>query len=257
MSLDRDAVQRVLSRASEMTAAHPSPPTHQAAMTEDLLLEAATEAGIDPDAVRVSLAIERLGVTPPGRRRDRIAGRAMITVDRMIELDVNTLLGRLDDLLRDQHQLERTRSRSDRGEWRKRTGAVGAMQRAAKRSGGGAGLSTVAVIQARTAEVEPGRTLIRLIADRRARRSTVVTTSAVATGTAVAAIGTLAVVASPLALVGTPLALVIGGATTRVGRRQAERMADELERLLDAAERGARPQTLSDDMRRVIRSLRR
>ena len=72
--LDRDAVARILARAQEIDDADPD---DGEGIEPDALIEAATEVGIDPNAVRDALAIERFTVAPPGRRRlDRLSGPA-------------------------------------------------------------------------------------------------------------------------------------------------------------------------------------
>ena len=270
MHLDRAAVDRVLRRASDMMAEHPSMDRSvdggvdgaggadgRSAMTDVVLLEAATDAGLDPDAVRLSLAIERLGPTPERRRLDRLSGPRRVTIDRVVRLDVDTALGRIDDLLQRQHQLRRTRSRADAGEWRRRTGAVGSVQRAAKRVSGDVGLAKVAVVEAYASAVDEGRTVVRLAADRSDQRTGLIVGGAVTSGVGVAAAGTVALVLTPVALVAVPVVAAAGAGVASVGRKQRALLADELDRVLDAVEHGLRPVTLSDDVRRVLRSIRR
>lgn len=259
MQLDRAAVDRVLRRASDMMAEHPDRGElhDQPAMSEQVLLEAATEAGLDPDAVRLSLAIERLGTAPAPHRIDRLSGPRRVAVDRVVHLDAGTALARVDDLLQRQHQLRRTRTRSGAGEWRRRTGAVGKVQRAAKRASGDVGLAKVAVVEAAASTVDDGRTVLRLVADRAGQRTEVIAGGAVTSGIGLAATGTLALALTPFALVGLPVVAVAGAGVTSIGRKQRAMLADELDRVLDAVEHGVRPVTLSDDVRRVLRAIRR
>lgn len=262
MQLDRAAVDRVLRRASDMMADHPDVdaadgPGSPGAMTDIVLFEAATEAGLDPDAVRLSLAIERLGPPPERKRLDRLSGPRRVSVDRVVRLDIDTALGRIDDLLQRQHQLRRTRSRADAGEWRRRTGAVGKVQRAAKRASGDVGLAKVAVVEAQASAVDEGRTVLRLAADRADQRTELLAGGAVTGGVGAAAAGAAAVILTPIALVALPVAAAAGAGVASLGRKQRAMLADELDRVLDAVEHGLRPVTLSDDVRRVLRSIRR
>jgi hypothetical protein len=260
MQLDRAAVDRVLRRASDMMADHPEVADGAqgpATTTDVVLLEAATEAGLDPDAVRLSLAIERLGPPPERRALDRLGGPRRVTVERVVRLDVDTALGRIDDLLQRQHQLRRTRSRAEAGEWRRRTGAVGKVQRAAKRASGDVGLAKVAVVEAQASPVDESRTVVRLAADRADQRTEVLAGGAVTTGVGAVAAGAAAVALTPLALVAVPVVAAAGAGVASIGRKQRALLADELDRVLDAVEHGLRPVTLSDDVRRVLRSIRR
>ena len=54
--LDRDAVSRILARAQDLEAGGHD---DQSGIEPDALIEAATEVGIDPNAVRDSMAIEQ------------------------------------------------------------------------------------------------------------------------------------------------------------------------------------------------------
>jgi hypothetical protein len=255
MELEREAVDRVLRRASDMTASHPAVTDAPGRLSEQIVIEAAAEAGIDVDAVRVSLAIERLGVATPTTRGDGTLGPAKASIDRVIALDSDTLLGRLDDLLQRQHGMNRARSAADRGEWRKRTDLVSAAQRLARRSVP-ANVGKLAGIEARCSSVDAQRTLVRLIADRSPQRTTALTSGGVVAGSWLAATGVAAVLVSPLAMVVAPFGIVAGVILARRGRRQHRDLSVDLENLLDTVERGIRPVSLTEDVRRVLRRLR-
>lgn len=256
VELDRTAVDRVLRRASEMTATHPGVPGSTGRMNEQVLLEAADEAGLDLDAVRISLAIERLGPTPPQRRLDRTVGPRRVSVERIMALDADTLLGRLDDHLQRRHGMRRTRSAADRGEWRKRTDAVATVQRLARTGTVSVNLRKLGGVEARTSVIDTGRTLVRLVADRSPQRTEAVAGGSAVSGFGLVAAGVLAIVATPVAAAATPVALGAGYATARMGRSRHVALVDDLEGLLDDVEHGTRPVTLSDDVRRVLRQLR-
>ena len=259
VELDRAAVDRVLRRASDLTASHPSvaganPGT--GGMSEQVLLEAATEAGLDPDAVRLSLAIERLGPAETGTRFDGTVGPKAATVERIIALDLDTILGRIDDLLQRQHGLRRTRSGGDWGEWRKRNDALGKVQRIARAGSGNAQLRKLVRVEARTSAVDAGRTIVRIVADRTPQRTEAIAAGSVIGGLGLVVTGMAAVVTTPVVVAAAPVALVAGAATARTGRKQHTDLLADLEHLLDTVERGVRPVTLTDDVRRVLRQLR-
>jgi hypothetical protein len=254
-TLDAETVDRVLRRASELsaTAAATDPHLH---LTEALVLEAATEAGIDPDAVKLSLAIERVGPVPQANTLDSVAGPSVLAVDRLLALDADTVLGRFDELLVRRHGLRRSRERSDRGEWRRRNDAFGSIQRAANKFGGdGPTLAYLERIEVHTSTVDQQRTLVRVLVSRRPQR-TIALAGGVSLGAAgvVAAAGA-AVVATPLAVVGVPIA-ASGLVVARRGRRQASELTDDLERMIDLVERGSKPVSLSADLKRMLRTLR-
>ncbi len=239
-----------------MTASHPGVPGATSGLSEQVVLEAATEAGIDPDAVRISLAIERLGPSTPRARFDRTAGAREVLVERIIGLDVDTVLGRIDDLLQRQHGLRRTRSAGDWGEWRKRSDAFGTVQRMARSGSTNASLRKLVRVEARASTIDDRRTVVRVLADRTPQRTEALVGGAVVGGIGVAAAGAVAVVVSPLVMAAAPVAVVAGTATARAGRRHQRSLTADLEHLLDTVERGVRPVTLADDVRRVLRQLR-
>ena len=81
--LDHDTVTRVIRRALDLEA-----PPESDGIDVEAVVAAATEAGIDPDAVRESIAWERLGPPPDRARLDRLAGGSVIVVDRVIRTAV-------------------------------------------------------------------------------------------------------------------------------------------------------------------------
>jgi hypothetical protein len=256
VELDREAVDRVLRRASDMTASNPAVPGATGGLSEQVVLEAAVEAGIDPDAVRISLAIERLGQPPPRARFDATAGPREVRVERIIGIDVDTVLGRVDDLLQRQHGLRRTRSGSDWGEWRRRGDAFGAFQRLARTGSTNASLRKLARVEARASAIDHSRTVLRVVADRAPQRSEALVGGAAVGGLGLAVTGIAAAAVSPLVVAAAPVAVVAGAATARTGRAHERDLVANLEHLLDIVERGLRPVTLADDVRRVLRQLR-
>jgi len=256
VELDRSAVDRVLRRASEL-----SPPRHGTlaagqAFSEEVVIASAEEVGLDPAAVRVSLAIERLGPPAAPARADRLLGAAEVISERVLTLDAAAAVERLDELMVRQHQLRTKRSRPNGREWQKRKGTVGAVQRAALAVTGDAGLSGVARVEATASAVDDQRSVVRLVADRRGQRAGMAAGSAAVGGVTVAGIAVVSVLTAPILLVTTPLAVGAAVGIAALGRKQAAELADELDAVFDAIEQGNEPVTLTDSLRRVMRSAR-
>lgn len=256
MELDRTAIDRVLKRASELADPRPGTLASPVGISEEVLVASAVEAGLDPEAVRVSLAIERLGPVAPVTRGDRLLGAPDVVVERLVSLDSAATLDRLDQLLVRQHQLRTRRTRPGAREWQKRTGKIGAAQRAAMAVTGDAGLAKVARLQATVGEVDDDHSMVRMIADRRGQRAGRVVGGTVVGGVGVVGVGMVAVAVSPLLLVATPFAVGAAYGVARKGRAQAADLATEMEAVLDSVEQGTSPITLSASLRRVLRSTR-
>jgi hypothetical protein len=254
--LDRTAVDRVLKRASELAEPRPGTLASPIGISEDMLVASAVEAGLDEDAVRVSLAIERLGPVAPVTRSDHLLGTPDVVVERLVPLDSTAALARLDQLLVRQHQLKGRRSQPGTREWQKRSGKIGAAQRAAMAVGGDAGLAKVARLQATVGEVDDEHSVVRMVADRRGQRSSRVVGSAVVGGMGIVGVGMVAVAFSPALIVATPFAVGAAYGVARKGRAQAADLATELEAVLDSVEQGATPITVTASLRRALRSPR-
>lgn len=253
VELDRTAVDRVLRRANELA---PAPPGSPVSFSEEVVLAAAAEAGLDLEAVRVSLAVERLGPSTPTGRADALVGPGHVVHERVLPIAAGEAVHRLDMLLVRQHQLRTVRTRPDGGEWRRRKGPIGTVQRAALAVTGETGLSRVARATATASVVGDDRSVLRLIADRRSQRSAVAAGGAAVGAVGLVGVAVTSVVVGPLLLLTTPLAIGAGVAVAAQGRRQASALACELDEVFDALERGAAPVTLTDNIRRVVRNTR-
>jgi hypothetical protein len=242
MDLDPAAVERVLQRASDLTAHHPAVTNTPVGTSSEALVAAAAEVGIPADAVRMSLAIERLGPPPTRTRFDGLVGAGWIVSERPVPADVDTTLGRLDDVLRKHHGMRRVRSRQDGGEWRPRDGSLAKAMRVVKQVSGDQGVGDADAIVAEAREADPHRTVLRVSLDRRSQRTGRATGSAVVTSVGAAGLAVGATLVSPFVLIATPAVVVGGWATLRRGVKQATRSARELDRMLDAVEQGRRDQ---------------
>ena len=245
--LDPDAVARVVRRAIEIESG-PEPDGVDARA----VVEAAAEAGIDPEAVREAIAWERLGPGPARSRFDRVVGGSTVVVDRVIRAPVAELLEQVDAWLTVGHHLRREVAErvphddvdAATIEWAKRDDLAASVQRSVRSMAGGAGLGSVKRVSARLVGIDEQRSIVRLVVDRRVARNLSLATSG-GVGTASVAGGAVAAsaVAAPFVIAAGP-GLVIAGGTAIAARRRAGTLERELRRLLDQIDSGERPATI-------------
>jgi hypothetical protein len=249
MDLDRDQVERVLRRASDL--AHV--PFHESSRTsEQAVIEAAAEVGIPADAVRMSLALERVPPPPPSGRADRLVGPAHVVTDRVVRLSADEVLRGIDSLLVHEHVMRRERGNDTSGSWTRRRDAMGSVQRTLRKVSGSAQLGHLDEVSAHTATAGDQGVVVRLIAARQRERNGILIGGVIVTAVGLAGTAIAGVLLSPLGLIAAPLAVAAGAAAVRPGAGQARRSANELERLLDAVSQGAKPASLSDTVRRMV-----
>lgn len=257
--LDRDAITRVLARAQEIEG----PESDAVGGVEPAaLIEAASEVGIDPNAVRDALAIERFTVAPVERRHfDRVAGPASIVIEREVPVTVTEALDGLEAWLTSVHRLVCNRRSPSSLHARRRTDTSARVGRTISgwrgdgRLGGVGSLDIEAVPQVVGSTPVHPRTVVRVRADRHDQRSIrlagggTVGLAGAGSGAAAVAVG-----AAPVAPV-VALPLLVGGyVVARSGRGQADRLELELERLVTIVARGDRPSSL---LSRAARRARR
>lgn len=252
MELDRTAVERVLRRAGQLDRQHEAGDR----VSETAVLEAAAEVGLDGDAVRVALAIERLGPPPTRTATDRLFGPPVVGGERVVGVPADEALDRLDDLLVREHQLRPTRARGQVREWRRKDGPIGSLQRAAKSLAGDATLSKARRVEAAASAVDGERTVLRVAVDRSKERSGIVAGSAVAGGVVLSGTVVAGIVLSPFVLAAAPLAALAAGGVARVGHRQADELEDCVEDVLEAVDQGTVPVTITESLRATIAALR-
>lgn len=252
--LDREAVDRILARAHRLESGGV---TEDAGVEPETLIAAAGEVGIDPNAVRDSLAIERLSIAaPPARRFDRLAGTGHIVIERELDITVAQTITGLDVWLTSLHRLICDR-RSDGTLFARRrsdtSAQIGRMLSTARGEGRLAATSLVveAVPQiVGTTPVRP-RTLVRISADRATSRQVRLTGGGSLGGVGVAGGAIAAATGSLIAVPFIALPLTVTGyAVARSGRGHADRLELELERLLSRVERGEQPAGLLGRMAR-------
>jgi hypothetical protein len=250
--LDRDAVRRVLRRAVEIEGAGERSLPDVDGIDADSIVAAATEVGIPEDAVRRSLAVERLG--PPPAEHGGLLGAAVVVVTDEVSGEVDEVLARVDSWLVSGHHMRRDRLRGGAGSWSRRRGVVGTTFRNLRQVTGEGYLGDLERIDIVALDSGAGTCLVRVAADRRSeRRVRGVTGAAVGTvATAGAVVGALAL--GPFLLLTAPVTVAAGAGIAVSGRRRARRVASEIDRVLDSVDHGVRPTRLAPDLaKRVVK----
>lgn len=252
-SLDRDAVDRVLRRASELAGSDDEPSD---GIEPAALIAAAADVGIPERSVRRSLAIERAGPKSAARRLDSLVGPAFVHGERIVAARPDRVLDVLDRWLVNAHHLRRERMRPDVMVWTRRSDVVGSAKRAARGLTGEGRLGDAGVVRAALVPVDGDETLVAITIDRMAHRRTAVAAGGTlgAAGMTAGAVGLA--MAAPFALAAVPAA----GASwfvARSSRGQAHRFGRELERLLDAVEELRPPTGMLGGIGRRLRPGRR
>jgi hypothetical protein len=250
--LDRDAVRRVLRRAVELEGAGARALPDVDGIDAESVVAAAVEAGIAEDAVRRSLAVERLGL-PPSRPAG-LLGPGVVVVTAEVTGDVPEVVALVDAWLVSGHHMRRDRLHGGDGAWSRRRGIVGSTMRSIRRATGEGYLGDLERIDVAVRATGTGTSLVRVAADRRAERRV-----RGATGVAVGTAGTtgavlVALVLGPVLLVAAPVTVAAGAGVAATGRRRARRVAGEIDRVHDSVAHGDRPLRLAPDLaKRVVR----
>ena len=247
--LDRETVERVLRRASDLADIDEAVLVELGGVSEQALLDAAVEIGLPAAAVRRALAVERLDPSPRPHIGDRFVGAGVVAVDAEVLGSASGVLARLDAWLVDGHHLRRDRLRDGRGVWSKRRGIVGRTVRTVRLATGEGQLGGVRRVSASASDTGTGTTVMRVEVDQSSARGTT------AAGTVVAALATassivLAVVAGPLFLVAAPIGLAAVVGVAGGGRARADAVALEIDRVLDAVDECVAPTRLRTDVAR-------
>lgn len=256
---------RILDRAQEIE--------HRTAPIDDglgidprTLVQAAEEVGIDPNAVRDSLAIERLSIDAPHPARfDRVAGPRVLVVERELALTVPAAIDGIELWLTSTHRMLCDRRSETSLHARRRTDSSAHIGRMVTEVRGDGRLGAVgsvrveAVAQITGSTPSQPRTLVRVSAERGAVRTRRLAGGGVAgVMGAAAGVGAVSVGAFAVApLVSIPL---LGGGVllARTGRGHADRLELELQRLLSLVGRGVAPAgvlgTAASRVRRAVRA---
>ena len=252
-TLDRDALERVLSRAAELQTRHGDPSEALDAyesLTEEQLLEIGREAGLSPQHLKLALAEERtrVAVSSPSSVTAADALRTGVaSASRTLAMRASDVLPALDQWMQRKECLQVKRAMPERIVWEPGAGVMNAARRLI--SGQGLSLAGALDVSATVVPVDERHVLVRLDANMTPVRSTATRDGVLlgvlggAGSAATLAVGTVASVAMGVLL---PLAIVpaaaLGAAgwwqTRRRYVRAMERAQLALEKILDGLERG-------------------
>jgi hypothetical protein len=248
---DPDAAARLLRRAHQLEDDHGEPglaAVEAGGVSSSALIEAADEVGINPDAVRDALALERFDAAAPQRRRlDRLVGPAAIVVEHVVSRSSRDALDGVEQWLTTAHRMRCVTDRDGRVECRPRSGLVASVGRTLNSFTGDVNVRAVQRVSVDAAQLHLGatptapRTLVRVVADRapsRARRLGGGSTAGLAgAGAAAASVAG----AAPLLTVAS-IGLFAGGYLfARSGSSRSDKLELELMRVVTAVDRGEKP----------------
>jgi hypothetical protein len=245
--LDANVVARILRRAGDLERAG-DVPDEAGTIAEASLIAAAEEVGLSVDAVRRSIAVERLGPLPVARRGDRIVGPSLVYADGEVDVPANEALARVDSWLVDGHHLRRDLLRSGHGEWSKRSGLVGATVRTIRNATGEGKLGDFERVDAAARDTGGGSSVVRVTIDRTTSRRLAGGGGTVVAVGGMTGVVVVAVAATPVVFLAMPAAIVAGVGVALTGRKRARDTEREIRRLLDAVGAGADPTRLSVDV---------
>ena len=245
--LDAKVVARILRRAGDLERTG-DVQDEAGTIAEASLIAAAEEVGLSVDAVRRSIAVEKLGPLPVARPGDRILGPSQVYADGEVDVPAADALARVDSWLVDGHHLRRDVLRPGHGEWSKRSGFVGVTVRTIRNATGEGKLGDFERVDAAARDTGSGSSVVRVTVDRTTNRR-----FAGAGGTVIAVGGVTGLVvtsvaATPVVLLAMPAAIVAGLGVALTGRKRARDTEREIRRLLDAVVDGADPTRLSLDV---------
>ena len=245
--LDANVVAKILRRASDLERRREvDDPTDGIAETS--LIAAAEEVGLSADAVRRSIAYERLGPVPKPRPGDRLLGPAHVYADEEIGTPADEALARVDAWMVDGHHLRRDALRSGHGVWSKRSGIVGVTARTIRGATGEGKLGDSARVEATARDIGHGSSMVRVVIDRSTNRRVAGGGGAVVAVGGITGVAIAAAAATPVLLVAMPLAVVAGVGVAMSGRKRAGATRREIQRVLDAVGDGTDPTRLSVDV---------
>ena len=248
---DRDAAERVLRRAIEL-AERDHLRDDLDGVSEQALVEAADELGVDVGAVRRAAAEERLGVLDHEHRLvDRIAGPATVSATRFVDGAADQVMGLVDAWLRRTGGLKRRRldAHGLTADYVRRSDAVAGMQRTLRSVTGREDLGRVRRVRVVVQPVDATRCVVALVADLEVER-----TVAIVGGSSVAGVGSAvsvvqAVTTWPLWWAGVPASLAAGVGLLRLRVRSVPDTEVSLQGVLDRVSVAEEPVGVLGDVR--------
>ena len=254
-AFERDAAARVLRRAIEL-AEREQWATPADAVSEQALVEAAEELGVDPGVVRRAAAEERLGVlTGHSRALDRVAGPAVVSATRVVDQAAADLMDLVDQWLRRNGTLRRQRRDEAAlvAEYSRRSDPLAGVQRAARVVRGQEHLGRVRRLRVVVQPVDEHRSVVALVADLELDRALAVTggSSVAGVGSAIAALSQV-----PWHWLGVPASVAAGAGVLRWRARGVPDVELALQGVLDRVVALDVPPSVLADVRERLLSTR-
>jgi hypothetical protein len=253
---DRDAAERVLRRAVRLSEqADQGDDPH--GISEQALIEAADELGVEVEVVRRAAVEERLGLLVTTRRRgDQLVGVGRIRVHRDVPGEPGELLARLDAWLRRIGSFRRQRGDARTAQYARRGDPTSWVQRSTRTLRGQEDLRRVQRLHVTATPLGAGRCLVVVDADLELERSLTL-----AAGTGVAGVGSSvavveALVWTPWLWLGVPASIAAGTGLLVARAHGVPDVEASLEGLLDRVEAGGLPSSVLGEVTdRVVRSV--
>lgn len=175
--LSRAALERVLARAAKLQGAT-AEGDDAGAMTEAQIIELGKEVGLSGEALRQALAEERSRTLVPDESGAvaTLGGVSAVSAGRTVPGAASAVLAALDAWMQRNEGLEVKRRFADQLVWEARRDFFSTFRRALTISGSGLELASASDVTAIVAEVSPGQSHARIVADFRATRNSRVTT---------------------------------------------------------------------------------
>ena len=171
--LDRQAVERVLARASELQGGGTGSDSSDL-ISEAQILEIGKEVGLTPAILNQALAEERTRVHLPEERGffAQLAGGSFASATRTIPGNQRAILAEIDTWMQRQECLSVQRRFTDRVTWEPQRGIIAAIKRGMNAGGRGYHLMRASQVSATVLPVDERRVVVRLDADLSALRKT-------------------------------------------------------------------------------------
>jgi hypothetical protein len=246
-ALDRAAVERVLARAAQLQNQTPSVDDVPDVLSDDQVIAAGAEVGLNVALIRQAIAEERTRVSVPTERglRAQVAGAGWASASRTVAGTPASVLATLNATLTRDESLGLKRRYAERWTWEPRRDFWAMFRRW---GGWRFDLQYATEIAATVIAVDEQRVTVRLDADvsqtrnERLEQGAGVAVGGVVSGGVVAGLGTIAhfaiVAIVPIAAVPVAVGLVGGYALARRHRQTVERTQLALEQVLDRLEHG-------------------
>ena len=255
---DRSAAERILRRAVHL-ADQDDATTTDDGISEQALVEAAEELGVDVAVVRRAVQEERLGLLLEVRRfGDALVGPGSLTVSRIVAGRSDQVLDRVDAWLRRLGALRRQRRDATSASYGRRGDVVASVQRATRSITGSEDLRRVRRLSVVATPIDPERCIVVIVADMQLERSL-----AVASGSGVAGVGSAVAVAevvawSPWFWLGVPVSMAAGCGLLVARAHGVPDVEASIEGVLDRVAAGELPPSvLGGVTERVLRNVGR